>query len=197
MKKCLLVLVITSLLIAALPVALAQDEMLDKTYVSQDSLFTFDYPGEWKFAVDMDGTAVVWNKDTTVYVYGPEQVAGRDWGTGGPVVMVERIMARWGKDGDEVSAAQELDNAPRAAAMGYYVHDAYPGLLMIIELSDGALGGIEAVGNQGERVILGQDTALAIAESLDVMPGASYEMSTGDLNSAWLDAVNELASGSN
>jgi hypothetical protein len=52
-------------------------------------------------------------------------------------------------------------------------------------------GGIEAVGNQGERFILGEDTALAIAESLDEMPGASYEMSTGDLNEAWLDAVNE------
>ena len=74
MKRFLSVLVIISLLIAALP-ALAQDDTLDKTYVSQDGVFTFDYPGDWTFAVDVDGTAVVWDKNTTVYIYGPEQVA--------------------------------------------------------------------------------------------------------------------------
>jgi hypothetical protein len=196
MKKCLSVLVIISLLIAALP-ALAQDEALDKTYVSQDGLFTFDYPGGWRFAVDLDGTAMVWNKDTTVYIYGPKQVAMRDWGMGEPVAMVERIMTRWGRAGDEVSAVQELSGAPRAAALGYYVHDAYPGLLMIIELSDSSLAGIEAVGNHGEHVILGEEMALAIAESLDVVAGAPHEMNTGDLNGAWLDAINELTPGSN
>jgi hypothetical protein len=196
MKRFLSVLVITSLLIAALP-ALAQGEILDKTYVSHDGVFTFDYPGAWKFAIDMDGTAVVWNKNTTVYVYGPEQVAARNWGTGEPVATVERIMSRWGRAGDEVSAVQELPGTARAAALGYYVHDAYPGLLVIIELSDGSLGGIEAVGNQGERVILDEDMALAIAASLDVMPGAVHELNAGDLNNAWLEAINELTPGSN
>jgi hypothetical protein len=53
MKRFLSALVILSILIAALP-ALAQGETLDKTYVSHDDVFTFDYPGEWKFAVDID-----------------------------------------------------------------------------------------------------------------------------------------------
>jgi hypothetical protein len=196
MKRFLSVLVIISLLIAALP-ALAQDETLDKTYVSQDGVFTFDYPGGWTFAVDMDGTAVVWNKNTTVYIYGPEQVAARNWGMGEPVATVERIMTRWGRAGDEVSAVQELPDMARAAALGYYVHDAYPGLLMIVALSDGSLGGIEAVGNRGERVILGEDMVLAIAASLDVVPGAVHELNAGDLNGAWQDAINELTPGSN
>jgi hypothetical protein len=196
MKRFLSALVILSILIAALP-ALAQGETLDKTYVSHDDVFTFDYPGEWKFAVDIDGTAVVWNKNTTVYVYGPEQVAARNWGMGEPVATVERIMTRWSRAGDEVSAVQELPGMARAAALGYYVHDAYPGLLMIVELSDGSLGGIEAVGTQGERVILGEDMALAIAETLDVMPGAMHELNAGDLNGAWLEAINELTPGSN
>jgi hypothetical protein len=196
MKKCLLILMIISLLIAALPV-LAQDDMLDKTYVSPDNLFSFNYPGTWKFVVEMDGTATVWDKDTTMYVYGPAQIAARAWGMDDPVSMVERIMARWGKAGDDVSAVQTVTVGSHLAALGYYVHDGYPGLLMIIDFGDGSLGGIEAVGNRNEGVILGEKTALALAESLNVVPGVSVEMSPGDLNNAWLDAINDLAPGSN
>ena len=196
MKRCLLVLVIIGLLIAALP-ALAQDDMLDKTYVSPDDLFSFNYPGAWKFVVEMDGTASVWDKDTSVYVYGPAQIAARAWGTDDPVSMVERIMTRWEKAGDDVSAVQVLTVGSHPAALGYYVHDGYPGLLMIIDFGDGSLGGIEAVGNRNGGVILGEKTVQAMAESLDVVPGVSVEMSAGDLNNAWLDAINDLAPGSN
>ena len=196
MKRCLLVLVIFSLLITALPV-LAQDDTLDKTYVSPDNLFSFNYPGTWKFMVEMDGTASVWNKDTSVYVYGPAQIAARAWGVDDPVSMVERIMTRWEKDGDEVSVVQTVTVGSHPAALGYYEHDGYPGLLMIIDFGDGSLGGIEAVGNRNEGIIWGQTTILAIAASLNVVPGVSVEMSPGDLNNAWLDAINGLAPGSN
>ena len=116
---------------------------------------------------------------------------------GEPVAMVERLMTRWSQAGDEVSAVQELPDMARMVALGTYVHDGYPGLLLIVELSDGSVGGIEAVGNQGEHVILGEEMALAIAKSLDVVPGALHELNTGDLNGAWLGAISELSPGSN
>jgi hypothetical protein len=192
MKRCLFVLAIVVLLIAALPV-LAQ-EKLDETYVSKDGTLSFDYPSEWKLEVDMDGTMVVYDDNTTVYIYSPAQIVFRGWRLDDPVKMVNAIITEWGREGDEVSEVIVLKSDGRCAAMGYYIHDEYPGFLLLVTLSDGSLGGIEAVGNQGETQIMGEDVALAIADSLDVT-GAG-EVNPLDPNGAWLGAISDLQPGS-
>jgi hypothetical protein len=193
MKKCLFVLAIVVLLIAALPV-LAQ-EKLDETYVSKDGTLSFDYPSEWKLEVDMDGTMVVYDNNTTVYIYSPAQLVMRGWRLDDPVKMVNAIITEWGREGDEVSEVIALKSNERCAAMGYYIHDEYPGFLLLVKLSDGSLGGIEAIGNRGEEQIMGEDVALAIAGTLDVT-GAG-EVNPFDLNDAWLGAISALQPGSN
>jgi hypothetical protein len=193
MKKCLFVLAIVALLIVALPV-LAQEE-LDEIYVTADGTLLFAHPSEWKFEVDMDGTMVVFDKNTTIYIYSPDQIIGRGWLMSDPVQMVNAILTEWSREGDEVSEVIALESNGRSAAMGYYIHEGYPGLLLLVKLSDGSLGGIEAVGNQGETQILGEATALAIADTLDVIEG--NVMTTAGLNQAWLDTISALEPGTN
>jgi hypothetical protein len=193
MKKCLFVLAIIVLLIAALPV-LAQEE-LDETYVSKDGTLSFAYPSEWKLEVDLDGTMVVYDDNTTVYIYSPAQVFARGWRMDDPVRMVNAVITEWGREGDEVSEVKALKIGGRCAAMGHYIHEEYPGFLLLVKLSDGSLGGIEAIGNKGAQEILGERTALAIAGTLDVSEGAV--LTPFDLNQAWLDAISALQPGSN
>jgi hypothetical protein len=191
MKKCLLVLALAALLIGVLPVVAQED--LDETYVAKDGTFTFDYPGTWDIEIN-DDVVIVYNDLMDVYVYGPATVESWDWGTSDPVEILQGIADQWASDdGYEVGNVKALTLDGRDGAYVNYMEDTTPGMVVAVTLPDGSLAVIDVIGQDGDKDIADRDTALAIAETIDVVfGGAPVTLTLKDYDSGYRDAVTEL-----
>jgi hypothetical protein len=184
-----------ALLLAVLivPSALAQED-LDEVFVADDGTFMFYYPSTWDLEIDDEaGAVIVYNADMALFIYGPATVESWDWDMSDPVEIMQALADQWAEDGLDVSNVQEMELAGRAAAYVNYDNGGTPGLMAFVVFSDGSLGAIDVIGNDGEKDIADRDTVLAIAETFDVPSGGvSGGVSLSSYDEDYQDVIAEL-----